>query len=88
MAVTLHVGNLSWTVTEDDMAEAFGRTGRVVSVRIVVDRVTQRSLGYGFVEVEGPTVEQVVEAMDGVEVRGRRVSVTEARSQEPRPPWH
>ncbi len=79
MAVTLYVGNLPWTVAEDELAETFSRIGRVGAVRIIADRVTGRSRGYGFVEVEGVTLEEAIQAMDKVEVRGRRLTVGPAK---------
>jgi RNA recognition motif-containing protein len=85
VAVTLYVGNLPWTVTEDELAETFGRVGRVGAVRIIADHVTGRSRGYGFVEIEGVTLEEAISTMDGAEVKGRRLTVGPAR---PRPPRH
>lgn len=85
MAVTLYVGNLPWTVTEDELAETFSRIGQVGAVRIIADHVTGRSRGYGFVEIDGVSLEEAIHAMDGVEVKGRRLTVGPAR---PRPPHH
>lgn len=85
MAVTLYVGNLPWTVTEDELAETFSRIGRVGAVRIIADHVTGRSRGYGFVEVDGVTLEDAIQTMDGVELRGRRLTVGPAK---PRPERH
>jgi len=85
VAVTLYVGNLPWTVTEDELAEAFSRAGQVGEVRIIADQTTGRSRGYGFVEIEGVTLQAAIEAMDGVEVRGRRLTLGVAR---PRPQRH
>jgi RNA recognition motif-containing protein len=84
--VTLYVGNLPWTATEDELAEVFGRVGRIVDVRIIVDKVTQRSRGYGFVEMDGVAIQEAVGAMNGVEVRGRRLAVSQAQPRAPRPP--
>jgi RNA recognition motif-containing protein len=85
VAVTLYVGNLPWTVTEDELAEAFSKIGTVGEVRIIADHGTGRSRGYGFVEVDGVTLQEAITRMDGVEVRGRRLTVGPAR---PRPPRH
>ncbi len=85
MAVTLYVGNLPWTVTEDELAEAFSKIGTVGEVRIIADHNTGRSRGYGFVEVEGVALQEAIERMEGVEVRGRRLTVGPAR---PRPQRH
>lgn len=83
MTVTLYVGNLPWIVTEDELAQSFSRAGQVRSVRIIVDPVTQRSRGYGFVEVEGVTVGEAVQLMEAVEVRGRRLVVGTALPRRP-----
>lgn len=85
MAVTLYVGNLPWTVTEDELAQAFSRVGQVGEVRIIADQTTGRSRGYGFVEIEGVTLEEAIQIMEGVEVGGRRLTLGPAK---PRPPRH
>jgi len=85
VAVTLYVGNLPWTVTEDELAQAFSRVGQVGEVRIIADQTTGRSRGYGFVEIEGMTLEEAIQMMEGVEVGGRRLTLGPAK---PRPPRH
>ena len=85
MAVTLYVGNLPWTVTEDELADAFSRVGQVGEVRIIADQTTGRSRGYGFVEIEGVTLQEAIQMMEGAEVRGRRLTVGPAK---PRPQRH
>jgi RNA recognition motif-containing protein len=85
VAVTLYVGNLPWTVTEDELAEAFSKVGQVGEVRIIADQSTGRSRGYGFVEIEGVTLQEAVQTMEGFEVRGRRLTLGPAR---PRPERH
>lgn len=82
MAVTLYVGNLPWALTEDELADAFSRLGDVQAVRIITDRDTGRSRGFGFVEVEGVGLQEAIEAMNGFELQGRRLTVGPAR---PRP---
>ncbi len=88
MAVTLYVGNIAWAVSEDDLARAFSKAGNVVEVRIIADKVTHRSRGYGFVEIDGVSLDEAIGIMDGVEIRGRPVSVGPARQRPPRPPRH
>ena len=85
MAVTLYVGNLPWTVTEDELAQTFSRVGQVGEVRIIADQITGRSRGYGFVEIEGVTLQEAIQMMEGVEVRGRRLTVGPGK---PRPQRH
>ncbi len=82
VAVTLYVGNLPWALTEDELADAFGRLGDVQAVRIITDRETGRSRGFGFVEVDGIGLQEAIEAMNGFELQGRRLTVGPAR---PRP---
>lgn len=82
VAVTLYVGNLPWALTEDELADAFGRLGAVQAVRIITDRETGRSRGFGFVEVDGIALQEAIEAMNGSELQGRRLTVGPAR---PRP---
>ena len=85
MAATLYVGNLPWTVTEDELAQAFNKVGQLGEVRIIADQTTGRSRGYGFVEIEGVTLQEAIQMLEGVEVRGRRLTVGPAR---PRPERH
>lgn len=82
MATTLYVGNLPWTTTEDELRDLFAPHCAVVSTRIITDRETGRSRGFGFVEVEDADVARVVEATNGLDVGGRALVVNEAR---PRP---
>ena len=85
VGVTLYVGNLPWALTEDDVSELFSRLGEVQAVRIITDRDTGRSRGFGFVEIEGVGIQEAIEAMDGVELRGRRLKVGPGK---PRPERH
>ncbi|HHW14078.1 MAG TPA: RNA-binding protein [Firmicutes bacterium] len=82
MTTTLYVGNLPWATTEEELRDLFSPHCAVVSTRIITDRETGRSRGFGFVEVEDDDVERVVEATNGMEVGGRQLVVNEAR---PRP---
>ncbi|MHB1506112.1 MAG: RNA recognition motif domain-containing protein [Sulfobacillus sp.] len=80
MPRTLYVGNLPWTTTEEELTELFAATSTVVSCRIIVDRESNRSRGFGFVEISDESnVETVVEAMNGASVGGRTLVVNEAR---------
>ncbi|MGE5508193.1 MAG: RNA recognition motif domain-containing protein [Chitinophagales bacterium] len=82
MSTTLYVGNLPWATTEDDLRDLFAAHATVVSARIISDRETGRSRGFGFVEVEDGDIARIVEATNGMEVGGRVLVVNEAR---PRP---
>jgi RNA recognition motif-containing protein len=82
VAKTLYVGNLPWSMSEEELAEAFSRHAQVISARIITDRETGRSRGFGFVEVEDQDVEQAVEAMNGTQLGGRDIIVNEARPRQ------
>lgn len=76
---TLYVGNLPWATTEDDLMRAFSQHGTVHSARIITDRETGRSRGFGFVEVEDADAERCIEAMNGAELGGRPITVNVAQ---------
>ncbi len=82
MVKTLYVGNLPWATTEEELAEAFSAYAEVKGCRIITDRETGRSRGFGFVEVEDKDVERVIEAMNGSQLRGREIVVNEARPRQ------
>ena len=86
MTKTLYVGNLPWSVTEDQLAQEFSPYGEVVSARIVTDRETGRSRGFGFVEMAADDLEPVISAMNGFNLDGRNLTVNEARPRQPRAP--
>lgn len=82
MAKTLYVGNLPWAVTEEDLVRAFSQYAEVISARVVADRETGRSRGFGFVEVKEESAGAAIEALNGAEWAGRSLTVNEAQ---PRP---
>ncbi|MDI7248018.1 MAG: RNA-binding protein [Bacillota bacterium] len=84
MTKTLYVGNLPWGVTEEDLNEAFRAVADVKSTRVITDRETGRSRGFGFVEVDDEDVERVVAAMNGTDLGGRQIIVNEARPRQQR----
>ncbi|MEW6727406.1 RNA recognition motif domain-containing protein [Desulforudis sp. 1088] len=79
---TLYVGNLPWTTKPEDLEAIFRPYGEVVSARIITDRQTGRSRGFGFVEVKDEDAEAMVSAVNGTEVGGRIITVNEARARE------
>jgi len=81
---TLYVGNLPWSTTDDDLFQAFSQVVHVTGCRIITDRVTGRSRGFGFVEVDDQDAERAVQAMDGTILGGRQITVNEARERQPR----
>ncbi|QQG52797.1 MAG: RNA-binding protein [Candidatus Falkowbacteria bacterium] len=81
----LFVGGLSFKTTEEGLAEAFAKAGKVLSAVIITDRMTHRSKGFGFVEMENDADADAAIAMyNNQELDGRRVVVNEARPLEKR----
>jgi RNA recognition motif-containing protein len=86
MANKLFVGGLPYSTTEDQLRELFEAIGGVDSVQIIMDRELNRSKGFGFVTmVTDDDATAAVQALDGKDFEGRRLSVNEARPQERRP---
>ena len=79
MSKKLFVGNLSFQTTEDDLTGLFAQAGEVESVRIITDRDTGRSRGFGFVEMGDDNAEKAIAQFNGTELRGRALTVNEAR---------
>lgn len=79
MGRTLYVGNLPWGTKPEDLAEAFKNYGEVHGSRIITDRETGRSRGFGFVEVEDEAADKMIEAMNGADFQGRVLTVNEAK---------
>ena len=87
MGAKLYVGNLSYSVGEGKLQELFSQHGSVLSARIITDKFSGRSKGFGFVEMgSSEEAERATAALNGVEFEGRSIVVSEARPQEPRPP--
>lgn len=82
VTTTLYVGNLPWGATEDELKEAFSPHCEVKSTRIITDRESGRSRGFGFVEVETDDAERVVQATNGMQIGGREIVVNEARPRQ------
>jgi RNA recognition motif-containing protein len=81
---TLYVGNLPWSVTDEELNQVFGAVAEVRGSRVIVDRVTQKSRGFGFVEVAEDDAERVINAMNDTELQGRPLIVNEARPRHDR----
>src|SRR5687768_4644383 len=82
MTKRIHVGNLPASTTEHELSSLFERVGRVGFVRIMRDRETGRPKGFGFIEMGDGEAEQAIQQLNGVDLHGHALSVTEAR---PRP---
>lgn len=79
MSKRIYVGNLPYSATEDDLRSAFEAHGQVTDVVVMVDRVTGRSRGFAFVEMNDGDAEKAIQAMDGADLDGRALRVNEAR---------
>jgi RNA recognition motif-containing protein len=85
MATKLFVGSLPYTVTDEELSEVFSAVGTVVSAKVIVDRDSQRSKGFGFVEMSSDEEAQsAVKQLNGTEMGGRSIVVNEARPMAPR----
>ena len=86
MGKKLYVGNLSYSIRDNDLQQAFGEYGAVTSAKVMMERETGRSKGFGFVEM-GSDAEALaaIEGMNGQQLDGRALTVNEARPMEPRP---
>lgn len=82
----LYVGGLPYSVTNEELAEAFGRAGTVASARVIIDKMSGRSKGFGFVEMSSPEEAQAaIDMFNGQDFNGRKIIVNEARPMEERP---
>jgi RNA recognition motif-containing protein len=85
MAKKLYVGNLPFSVTEQILADSFAQVGAVAGVKIITDRETGRSRGFGFVEMTNDNeADEAISKFNGAEYEGRALVVSEARPTEPR----
>jgi len=86
MAKKLYVGGLSYETTEQELKDAFSKAGNVESATIIIDRMSNRSKGFGFVEMTtDEEANAAIEMWNGKEFGGRNLTVNEARPQEARP---
>ncbi|UOF00098.1 RNA recognition motif domain-containing protein [Bdellovibrio reynosensis] len=85
MAKKLYVGNLPYSVDDEALHQHFAQFGAVDSAKVIMDRETGRSKGFGFVEMaDDSAADQAIERANGVELNGRPINVSEARPQAPR----
>ena len=83
--MNIFVAGLSFKVNDADLANLFEEYGQVTSARVITDRQTGRSKGYGFVELDEEAGAKAIEELNGAEYDGRTISVSEARPKEERP---
>ena len=83
--MNIYVGNLPFSMTEDELEGAFAAHGEVQSARIITDRYTGQSRGFGFVEMsDNNAAETAIQSLNGREFQGRPLTVNEARPREDR----
>lgn len=86
MATKLFVGSLAWAVDDDKLSDFFASAGTVVSANVIKDRDSGRSKGFGFVEMSSDDeAKKAVAELNGKELEGRAINVSEARPREERP---
>jgi len=86
MSTKLYVGNLSYDTTENDLQDLFAPHGTVLGAELIMDKMSGRSRGFGFVTMETKeSADAAVAAMNGKNVEGRDLTVNEARPREDRP---
>jgi RNA recognition motif-containing protein len=83
--MNIYIGNIVYTMDNDGLKDLFSQYGEVKSAKVIMDRETNRSKGFGFVEmVSDEAGKSAIEDLDGKEVSGRKVKVNEARPKAPR----
>ncbi len=82
MGNKVYVGNLSWNIGDEGLKEAFSEVGEIEEAVVIMDRIKNRSRGFGFVTFVNPEdAQKAIEEMDGKEVDGRPIRVSEARER-------
>ena len=81
MQAKLFVGNLPWSVGDAELEDVFHDLGTIQSARVITDRDTGRSRGFGFVEIDADDVAAVIQATNGREIDGRQIRVNEAEEK-------
>lgn len=87
MATKLYVGGLPYSTTQDELRDTFSQAGTVTSTSIIMDKMTGRSRGFGFVEMENDAdAQKAIEMWNGKDFGGRKLTVNEAKPMEARAP--
>lgn len=85
MAKNLFIGGIPYSVTSDEMKSLFEQAGSVVSANVIIDKMTNRSKGFGFVEMSTEEeAQKAIQMFNGYEFNGRKIIVNEARPREER----
>ncbi len=83
MSKNIFVGSLAWGTTSEGLEQAFAQFGTVTSAKVISDRETGRSKGFGFVEMDSGG-DEAIDSLNGSDLDGRQIVVNEARPREPR----
>jgi RNA recognition motif-containing protein len=83
---SIYVGNLPFSVTEEELRALFERHGTVHSVKLINDRETGRPRGFGFVDMDPSPAAEAIQALNGTDLGGRALRINEAQERPPRPP--
>jgi len=84
--MNMYIGNLAYDVTEDDLKNAFSEFGEVSNVKIIIDKFSGRSKGFGFVEMPSNSeADQAIKALNGKMLSGRSIKVNQAEAKRKRP---
>lgn len=84
--MNIYVGNLSWSVSDDELRDLFAEFGEISSANVIMDKFSGRSKGFGFVEMPNDSdAESAIEALNDKEVSGRNLRVNQAKPREDRP---
>ncbi|WP_395373042.1 RNA recognition motif domain-containing protein [Marinicella sp. W31] len=84
--MNIYIGNLAYSVTEAELEEAFGQYGEVTSAKLILDKFSGQSKGFGFVEMaDEQDARSAIEQINGSAIKGRNVKVNEARPREDKP---
>ena len=82
MSTKLFVGSLPWSISDQELKETFEKHGTVVSAKVITDRDTKRSRGFGFVEMESASdANNAIKALNNSELNGRNIVVNEAKAR-------
>jgi RNA recognition motif-containing protein len=85
--MNIYVGNLPYTVSDDELRDAFAAFGAVTSAKIIMDKYSGRSKGFGFVEMENDAeAEEAIKSLDNTELKGRNLRVNQAKPRTESPP--
>ena len=83
MSTKLFVGSLPWSVNDEELKQTFEKHGNVISAKVITDRDTRRSRGFGFVEMESSSdASNAIRALNDSELNGRNIIVNEAKSRD------